>query len=84
MKKGNKMASVKFKLSVGIIELVAVICLVLGLVSYYLTYNAVSQQIDSKLSQKRDDVSKYISSYVESRKTEIKGIAALPDMVSMD
>lgn len=85
MGKGNKITGgLKFRLGIGIAALVIAICVIFGVVTFYLFYNAISQQINSRLSQKGDDVSKYISSYVQNKKTDIKGIASLPDIVSMD
>lgn len=77
-------SSLKFKLASKIILLVIGVCCVLGFASYYISSNTLNESVNSKLSQKSDDISKYISSYMENKKNTIQGIANLPDITGMD
>lgn len=85
MAKKNKITeSIKFKLGMGIAALTIALCLIFGAMTFYLFYNTLTQKMNQRLSQKVNDVSMYISNYMNNKKTEVKGISRLPDIVSMD
>lgn len=83
-KKHKGMSSIQTKLSIGIAALVVVLCVILGLISNYFMSDIISKSVTSSLSQKADDISKYVSSYVNNKKIMAEGIANLSTVKTMN
>ena len=81
MKKGK---SVKFRLSLGIVALVMVLSIILSSVTYYFMSRTITESITSNLSEKTDDISKYIKSYMDNKKKMVEALAQLPSVKTMD
>lgn len=63
------------KLTVSIIILMTLTCAVLGVSSYYNSYNSLKVQIQDNLQSKAGDVSQYIEEFFKRTNTEVEGIA---------
>lgn len=63
------------KLTASIIVLLTLTCAILGVSSYYNSYNSLEIQIRDNLQSKAEDVSKYIGEFFERTNSEIEGIA---------
>ena len=81
MKKGR---SIKFRLSLGIVALVMVLCIILSSITYYFMSKTITDSITSNLSEKADTISKYIKSYMDNKKKMVEALAQLPSVKTMD
>lgn len=72
------------KLTTSIIALLTLTCAVLGMLSYYNSYNSLEVQIRDNLQSKAGDVSKYIEEFFKRTNTEVEGIAEQEVIRNMD
>ncbi|MEK3764255.1 MULTISPECIES: methyl-accepting chemotaxis protein [unclassified Solibacillus] len=72
------------KLTLSIVVLLTLTCAVLGVSSYYNSYNSLEIQIRDNLQSKAGDVSHYIEEFFKRTHTEIQGIAEHSAIQSMD
>ena len=63
------------KLTVSIITLLTLTCAILGVSSYYNSYNSLEVQIRDNLQSKAEDVSHYIEEFFKRTNSEVEGIA---------
>ncbi|MEG0473726.1 MAG: methyl-accepting chemotaxis protein, partial [Solibacillus sp.] len=70
-----RVKSIGAKLTLSIILLLTVTCAVLGVSSYYNSYNALKIQIQDNLQSKAGDVSHYIEEFFKRTNTEVESIA---------
>lgn len=63
------------KLTASIIVLMTLTCAILGVSSYYNSYNSLKVQIQDNLQSKAGDVSAYIEEFFKRTNTEVEGIA---------
>lgn len=72
------------KLTLSIIVLLTLTCAVLGVSSYYNSYNSLEIQIRDNLQSRAGDVSHYIEEFFKRTNTEIHGIAEQSVIQNMD
>ncbi|MGN7479043.1 methyl-accepting chemotaxis protein [Solibacillus silvestris] len=72
------------KLTVSIIVLLTLTCAVLGVSSYYNSYNSLEIQIRDNLQSKAEDVSHYIEEFFKRTNAEVQAIAEQPAIQNMD
>lgn len=70
-----KVKSLGAKLTLSIIILLTVTCAILGVSSYYNSYNALEIQIQDNLQSRAGDVSNYIEEFFKRTNTEVESIA---------
>lgn len=72
------------RLTTSIIALLTVTCAILGMLSYYNSYNSLEVQIRDNLQSKAGDVSKYIEEFFKRTNSEVEGIAEQEVIRNMD
>lgn len=72
------------KLTASIIVLLTLTCAVLGVSSYYNSYNSLEIQIQDNLQSKAGDVSNYVEEFFKRTNTEVEGIAEQAAIQNMD
>ncbi|WP_274308781.1 methyl-accepting chemotaxis protein [Solibacillus daqui] len=72
------------KLTTSIIVLLTFTCAVLGVSSYYNSYNSLEVQIRDNLQSKAEDVSNYMEEFFKRTNIEVEGIAEQEVIRNMD